>query len=127
MGAFSSIKAKVAGISATAVSIYGIYRVVENLPERMEAFKEGNYVEAFLGKKWAKILNPDAYTDTDTKQSEASSDEDIKSEEPSQEEQASSEDSNVEHARDPSLAAETDAILVSVDGGSTITESYEMG
>lgn len=127
MGAFSSIKAKVAGISATAASIYGIYRLVENLPERMEAFKEGNYVEAFLGKKWAKILNPDAYTDTDTKQSEASSDEDIKSEDPSQEEQTSSEESNVEHARDPGLAAETDAILSSVDGGSTITESYEMG
>ena len=127
MGAFSSIKAKVAGISATAASIYGIYRLVENLPERMEAFKEGNYVEAFLGKKWAKILNPDTYTDTDTKQSEASSDEDVKSEEPSQEEQASSEESNVEHARDPSLAAETDVILSSVDGGSTITESYETG
>lgn len=127
MGAFSSIKAKVAGISAAAASIYGIYRVVENLPERIEAFKEGNYVEAFLGEKWAKILNPDVYADEDTKQSEASSDEDVKSEEPSQEEQVSSEDSKTEQIRDPSLAAETDAILASVDGGSTITESYEMG
>lgn len=117
MGAFSSIKAKVAGISAAAASIYGIYRLVENLPERMEAFREGNYVEAFLGEKWAKILNPDAYADEDTKQAEASSDENTKTEESSQEEQA----------RDPDLAAETDAILASVDGGSAITESYEMG
>lgn len=127
MGAFSSIKAKVAGISAAAASIYGIYRVVEDLPERMEAFKEGNYVEAFLGEKWAKILKPDAYADEDTKQAEASSNENTKTEESSQEEQASSEDSKTEQVRDPSLAAETDAILASVDGGSTITESYEMG
>ena len=126
MGAFSSIKAKVAGISAAAASIYGIYRLVENLPERMEAFREGNYVEAFLGEKWAKILNPDVYADEDTKQAEASSDENTKTEESSQEEQASSEDSNAELARDPGLTAETDAILASVDGGSTITESYEM-
>lgn len=127
MGAFSSIKAKVAGISAAAASIYGIYRLVENLPERMEAFREGNYVEAFLGEKWAKILNPDAYADEDMKQAEASSDENTKTEESSQEEQASSEDSNAELARDPGLTAETDAILASVDGGSAITESYEMG
>lgn len=127
MGAFSSIKAKVAGISAAAASIYGIYRLVENLPERMEAFREGNYVEAFLGEKWAKILNPDAYADEDTKQAEASSNENTKTEESSQEEQASSEDSKTEQVRDPGLAAETDAILASADGGSTITESYEMG
>lgn len=127
MGAFSSIKAKVAGISAAAASIYGIYRVIENLPERMEAFKEGNYVEAFLGEKWAKVLNPDAYADEDTKQAEASSNENTKTEESSQEEQASSEESKTEQARDPDLAAETDAILASVDGGSAITESYEMG
>lgn len=127
MGAFSSIKAKVAGISAAAASIYGIYRLVENLPERMEAFREGNYVEAFLGEKWAKILNPDAYADEDAKQAEASSNENTKTEESSQEEQASSEDSKTEQVRDPGLAAETDAILASVDGGSTITESYEMG
>lgn len=58
MGVFSSIKAKVAGISAAAASIYGIYRVIENLPERMEAFKEGNYVEAFLGEKMGKNFEP---------------------------------------------------------------------
>ncbi len=125
MGAFSSIKAKVAGISAAAASIYGIYRVIEKLPERMEAFEEGNYVEAFLGEKWAKILSPDAYTDEDTKQVEAASDKNAKTKELSQEEQASSEDSKTEQARDPGLAAETDAILASV-GGSTFTESYEM-
>lgn len=126
MGAFSSIKAKVAGISATAASIYGIYRMLENLPERMEAFKEGNYVEAFLGEKWAKVLNPDAYADQDTKQAEAESDGNAKTES-SQEEQAASDESKTEQERDPGLAAETDAILASVSGGSTITESYEMG
>lgn len=89
--------------------------------------KKETTLRLFLAKKWAKILNPDAYTDTDTKQSEASSDEDIKSEDPSQEEQTSSEESNVEHARDPGLATETDAILASVDDGSMIIESYEMG
>lgn len=126
MGAFSSIKAKVAGISAAAASVYGIYRMLENLPERMEAFKEGNYVEAFLGEKWAKVLNPDAHADQDTKQAEAESDGNTKTES-SQEEQAASDESKTEQERDPGLAAETDAILASVSGGSTITESYEMG
>lgn len=77
-------------------------------------------------KKWAKILSPDAYADEDTKQAEAASDENAKTEESSQGEQTSSEESKTEQARDPGLAAETDAILASVDGGSTFTESYEM-
>lgn len=124
MGAFSSIKAKVAGISATAAGIYGIYRMLEKLPERMEAFKEGNYVEAFLGEKWARILNPDAYKEDETKQAEADSDENTKS---SQEEQTVSDASSTGQTRDPGLAAETDAILASAGGSFASTESYEMG
>lgn len=124
MGAFSSIKAKAAGISAAAAGLYGVYLTLEKLPDRIEAFKEGNYVEAFLGEKWAKILNPDAYTDDDAKQADS---EDTKTEESSQEDDMSSDVQTADQIRDPGLAAETDAILASVDGGSMLAESYEMG
>lgn len=67
MGFFSSIQAKVAAISVSAMSVYSIAKM---LPKRLEAFNEGNYVEAFLGKKWAKILDPDAYADENTKGAE---------------------------------------------------------
>lgn len=67
MGVFSSIQAKVAAISVTATSTYN---VIKTLPERLEAFNEGHYVEAFLGKKWAKVLNPDAYADEDVQETE---------------------------------------------------------
>lgn len=73
MGFFSSIQAKVTAISVTAMSAYSI---VKMLPERLEAFNEGNYAEAFLGKKWAKILNPDAYADEDTKETETAKEND---------------------------------------------------
>lgn len=68
MSAWKSITAKA---SAIAVTMAAASRVLKMLPDRIEAFNEGKYAEAFLGKKWAKILDPDAYSDENT-QPEAS-------------------------------------------------------
>ena len=129
MGFFSSIQAKVAAISATA---YSAYHIVKMLPERLEAFNEGNYVEAFLGEKWAKVLNPDAYAGEDTKETET--EKEIGADAHSSElEEAKNFDvelstsaysSDAKQTRDPSLQAETDALAALGDTSVSTELSY---
>lgn len=55
MGFFSDITYKVSRIS---MAFYAVRRLADSLPERIEAFKEGDYVTAFLGEKIGSLFKP---------------------------------------------------------------------
>lgn len=62
MGFFSGITSKVTSIAA---SLYMVRRFADSLPERIEAFKEGDYVTAFLGEKIGSLFKHDDKTESE--------------------------------------------------------------
>lgn len=63
MGFFSGITAKVTSITA---SLYMVRRLADSLPERIEAFKNGDYVTAFLGEKIGSLFKHEEDEQTKT-------------------------------------------------------------
>lgn len=104
-------------ITATAASIaagyYTITRIADALPERIEAFQEGDYATAFLGKTLGGFFKSEDEASSETEVAEATED---------NTEQSVNDESTT--TRDADLQAETEA-LSDIESQSSDSFEYE--